>query len=70
MTSTTFNVTLAATKKPPAGGDFVWDGQDEDERPLGKDDMLEGIAVVRERRGQPAVSGTKEQEVLRQDHDV
>ncbi len=26
----------AATKASPAAGDYVWDGQDEDERPLGK----------------------------------
>ena len=70
MTSTTFNQALPATKAAPAGGDFVWDGQDEDERPLGKDEMLAGIAVARKRRGRPAGSGTKEQVAIRLDHDV
>ena len=70
MTSTTFNQALVATKAAPAGGDFVWDGQDEDERPLGKDEMLAGIAVARRRRGRPAGSGTKEQVAIRLDHDV
>jgi hypothetical protein len=45
MTSTTFNQALAATKAAPAGGDFVWDGQDEDERPLSKDEMLAGLPL-------------------------
>lgn len=70
MTSTTFNQLLSATKAAPAGGDFVWDGQDEDERPLGKHEMLSGIAVARKRRGRPAGSGTKEQVAIRLDHDV
>ena len=70
MTSTTLDQILLATKAAPAGGDFVWDGQDEDERPLGKDEMLAGIAVARKRRGGPAGSGTKEQVAIRLDHDV
>ena len=70
MTSTTFNQALAATQVAPAGGDFVWDGQNEDERPLGKDEMLSGIASARKRRGRPAGSGTKEQVAIRLDHDV
>ena len=70
MTSIAFYQALAATKAAPAGGDFVWDGQDEDERPLGKEEMLAGIAVVRKRRGRPAGSGTKEQVAIRLDHDV
>ena len=70
MTSTTFDRALAATKAPPAGGDFDWDGQDEDERPLGKDEMLAGMASARKRRGRPAGSGTKEQVAIRLDHDV
>ncbi len=70
MTSTTLEQLLLATKATPVDGDFVWDGQDEDERPLGKDEMLAGIAVARKRRGRPAGSGTKEQVAIRLDHDV
>ena len=70
MASTTFNATLNAIKASPASGDFVWDGQDEEERLLGKDEMLAGIASARKRRGRPASSGTKEQVAIRLDHDV
>ena len=70
LTLTTFNLTLAAIKIPPAAGDFVLDGQDEDQRPLGKDGMLAGITVARKRRGRPAGSGTKGQVIIWLDHDV
>lgn len=70
MTSATFNQALAAVKVGPAGGDYVWDGQNEDDRPLGKDEMLAGIVAARKRRGRPVGSGTKEQVAIRLDHDV
>ena len=70
MTSKIYNQALSATKTAPAGGDFVWHGQDEDERPLSKDEMVSGIAVARKQRGRPAGSGTKEQVAIRLDHDV
>ena len=74
MSSTTLNATfqktLAAIKSHLAHGDFVWDCHDEDERPLGKDEMLAGITVARKRRGRPAGSCTKEQVIIRLDHDV
>ena len=70
MTSKTFNRILSATKTAPVGGDFVWDGRDEDERPLSKDEMVSGIAVAHKRRGRPAGSGIKEQVAIRLDHDV
>jgi len=34
---------LAATAVPPREGDFVWDGKDEDDRPLSKEEMRAGI---------------------------
>ncbi len=34
---------LAATAVPPKEGDFVWNGEDEDDRPLSKKEMREGI---------------------------
>ena len=33
---------LAATAVPPKEGDFVWNGIDEDDRPLSKKEMREG----------------------------
>ena len=34
---------LRATANPPAEGDFVWDGKDEDDRPLTASEMRKGI---------------------------
>lgn len=70
MTSTTLKEVLAAVKTPPAGGDFAWNGKDQDERPLTKEEMLKGVAAYRKKRGRPAGSGTKEQVALRIDRDV
>ncbi|HWL27925.1 MAG TPA: BrnA antitoxin family protein [Burkholderiaceae bacterium] len=56
-------------KKPPAGGYFVWDGKDEDERPLTKQEMEAGIAEARARRGRPAGS-TKSVTTIRFDKEV
>ena len=45
---------LDATKQPPVDGDFVWDGQDEDERPLTKTEMRTAIKL-----GRPKADVTK-----------
>ena len=60
---------LEAMKFPPPDGYFVWDGKDEDERPLTKNEMQAGIAKYRRSRGRPAGS-TKEQIAIRFDADV
>ncbi len=31
---------LAAEKKAPPGGDYVWNGKDQDSRPLTREEML------------------------------
>lgn len=51
---------IAATAHPPAKGDFVWDGIDEDERPLNKDEMREGMRkpMGRPKSDNPKVSTT------------
>ncbi|WP_222929197.1 BrnA antitoxin family protein [Pigmentiphaga humi] len=56
-------------KQPPAGGYFVWDGKDEDERPLTKQEMEAGIAEARARRGRPAGSN-KSATTIRFDEEV
>lgn len=61
---------LAATREPPPDGDFVWDGTDEDERPLSQEEMQAGVAADRKRRGRPAGSGHKEQVAIRLDRDI
>ena len=47
MTSTALEAVLAAVKNPPAGGDFVWDGKDKDERPLSRVQMQAGVVAYR-----------------------
>jgi hypothetical protein len=34
---------LAAVKEPPPNGDYVWDGKDEVDRPLNREEMQKGI---------------------------
>lgn len=58
----------AAVRAIPAGGDYVWDGVSEDERPLTKAELSAGLAL--RKRGRPAGSGTKEQVAIRFDRDV
>jgi uncharacterized protein (DUF4415 family) len=65
----TREMALEAMKKPPPGGYFVWDGKDEDDRPLTHEEMRAGIALAK-KRGRPAGSGTKEQVAIRLDKDV
>ena len=61
---------LAALRAVPIEKDFVWDGQDEDERPLGRLEMQAGVAKAGAKRGRPAGSGTKQQVAIRFDRDV
>lgn len=61
---------LEALKNPPPSGDFVWDGENEDERPLTKAEMQAGVETYRKQRGRPAGSGNKEQVAIRFDNDV
>ena len=70
MTSMDREAVLAAVKNPPLSGDFVWDGKDEDERPLSAEEMRVGVAAYRKQRGRPAGSGSKEQVAIRIDNDV
>lgn len=37
-------------KDPPVGGDFVWDGVDEDDRPMTDEELDVGIALARKMR--------------------
>lgn len=60
---------LEAMKTPPAGGYFVWDGKDEDDRPLTEAELQAGIEAYRRSRGRPAGSN-KEQIAIRFDKDV
>lgn len=59
----------AAVRAIPADKHYVWDGVDEDERPLSKEEMLAGMAAAK-KRGRPAGRGSKEQVAIRFDRDV
>ena len=58
-----------AVQALPAKNDFVWDGGDEDDRPMTKEEMRSGIATAK-KRGRPAGSGEKEQVAIRFDREV
>lgn len=55
--------------KVRAATPYVWDGKNEDERPLTKDEMQAGIEAYRKQRGRPAGSD-KESTTIRFDRDV
>lgn len=59
---------LEAMKTPPPGGYFVWDGQDEDDRPLTSEEMHTGIALAK-KAGRPSGS-CKTATTIRLDDDV
>ena len=61
---------LNATRTPPKGGDYVWDGKEETDRPLTREEMLKGIEEFKRGRGRPLGSGTKEQVAIRFDREV
>jgi len=58
---------LKATATPPKEGDFVWDGKDEDDRPLSKQEMRQGI---RNRGGRPRKENPKIQISIRYSPEV
>ena len=60
---------LEALKNPPPGGDYVWDGVDEDDRPATAEELRAGVAELRKARGRPPGSA-KESTTIRIDHDV
>ena len=58
---------LNATANPPPEGDFVWDGKDEDERPLSKEEMRAGI---KNKGGRPKSTNPKQAVSIRLSPDV
>ena len=77
MTSTTLDELRAAAQgsdakhrlKKAITAPYVWDGQDEDDRPLTRQEMQEGIEAYRRQRGRPSGSD-KESTTIRFDRDV
>jgi uncharacterized protein (DUF4415 family) len=52
-----------------ASAHYVWDGKDEDDRPLTREEMQVGIETYRRQRGRPTGSD-KESTTIRIDRDV
>lgn len=52
-----------------AGTPYVWDGKNEDDRPLTREEMQAGIEAYRKQRGRP-VGSDKESTTIRFDRDV
>jgi uncharacterized protein (DUF4415 family) len=52
-----------------ASAPYVWDGEDEDDRPLTREEMQAGIEAYRRQRGRPTGSD-KESTTIRFDRDV
>jgi uncharacterized protein (DUF4415 family) len=55
--------------KVRAGTPYVWDGKNEDDRPLTPEEMQAGIETYRKQRGRP-VGSDKESTTIRFDRDV
>ena len=60
---------LEVIKDPPPGGDFVWDGVDEDDRPASQEQLDAALVEYRRKRGRPAGS-SKVSTTIRFDADV
>ena len=61
---------LAVVKKAPPGGDYVWDGKDENDRPLTREEMQSGVKDYRKKRGRPISAARKEQVSVRYSPEV
>ena len=60
---------IKALKVKEREAPYVWNGQDEDERPATPEELSLGLALAR-KRGRPAGSGVKEQVAIRLDKDI
>lgn len=66
---TTRERALAALKNYDTKKDYVWDGVDEDDRPMTEEEMQAGVEEFRRKRGRPPGS-SKESTTIRFDKDV
>lgn len=61
---------LAAVRAVPASKDYVWDGQDEDDKPASAEALNRALEGQVRKRGRPTGTATKEQVAIRFDRDV
>ena len=59
---------LEAPKHPPAGGDYIWDSEFEDDRPATDQELAASLAAARKARGRPP--GSTKESTIRIDQDV
>lgn len=59
-TTTQRQAILAEAKEAPPSGDYVWDGKDEDDCPLTREEMRKGVEAYRKKRGRPISAMRKE----------
>jgi hypothetical protein len=53
---------LAAAKKASPSGDYWWDGEEENDRPLTREEMQSGVEDYRKKRSRP-ISATRQAQV-------
>ncbi len=61
---------LAAVRSMDPQQDYVWDGVDDDDRPLSETELEAGLTAALKKRGRPAGSSTQEQVAIRFDREV
>ena len=61
---------LNALEKPTSGGDFIWDGVDEDERPLTENEMTAGAIGFINKGGRPKSLKPKISATVRYDPEI
>lgn len=61
---------LAAVRAIPLERDYVWDGQDADDRPATREELATAIDAVRARRGRPPLAEKRPTLNMRIDADV
>ena len=61
---------LAAVKKALPDGDYVWDGKNESDRPLSREEMQKGVEAYRKETRSPFSAARKEQVSVRYSPEV
>ncbi len=61
---------LAAVRSIPPEQDYVWDGDDEDDRPATREELAAAREACRRKPGRPPVGSTKVSTTIRFDREV
>ncbi|NOT17177.1 MAG: BrnA antitoxin family protein [Sulfuriferula sp.] len=63
-------IILESLKTAPPNGDFIWDGKDENDRPLSREEVQKGVETYCKKRGRPINANRKEQVSVRYSPEV